>query len=62
MSEIDLSRPTQSYRVISELVMTTARKTAASKSRRMSLVRRVRGCSKLPVTVISRPSTRTPTS
>ena len=62
MSEIDLSSATQSYRVISELVMTTARKIAASSSRRMSLVRRVYGCSKLPETVISRPSTRTPTS
>ena len=35
---------------------------AASSSRRMSLVRRVNGCSKLPETVMSRPSTRTPTS
>ena len=62
MPEIDFSSDTQSYRVISELVMTAARNSAASASRMMSLVRRVNGCSKLPETVTSRPSTRTPTS
>jgi hypothetical protein len=62
MSEIDFSSDIQSYRVISELTMTTVRNNAASTSRRMSLVRLLSGCSKLPETVISRPSTRTRTS
>ncbi|ELP44245.1 hypothetical protein D522_23305 [Mycobacterium avium subsp. paratuberculosis S5] len=44
--------------MITEPVITTARKISAIPSRRMSLVRRVSGCSKLPETMMSRPSTR----
>ena len=57
--EIDFSRPTQSLRVISELVITTARNSPDSATRMMSVVRRVSGCSRSPVTAMSRPSTRT---
>jgi hypothetical protein len=56
--EIDLSSATQSLRVISELVMTATRNTAARANRTMSLVRRSSGCSRLPATATSRPSTR----
>src|SRR6476469_6467414 len=55
---MDFSSATHSLRVMSELVITAARNTAARASRRMSLVRRVSGCSKLPETVICRTSTR----
>ena len=56
--ETDFSSAIHRERVISELVITAARKTVARTSRMMSLVRRVSGCSKLPETVMSRPSTR----
>ena len=59
ISETDRSSATQSLRVIRELVITTARNAADSTTRRISLVRRVNGCSRLPVTLMSRPSTRT---
>src|SRR5436190_1603161 len=58
ISEMDFSSASHSFRVISELVITAARNTAARTRRRMSFVRRVSGCSKLPETVMSRPSTR----
>jgi len=58
MREIDFSRFTQSLRVMIELVMMRARITAATDTRTMSVVRRVSGCNRSPVTVTSRPSTR----
>src|SRR4051794_35632105 len=57
MREMDISRPSQRVRVTSELVTTTASSAPDSATRSMSLVRRVRGCSKLPETQTSRPST-----
>ena len=43
---------------MTEPVITSAKKSEASISRRMSLVRRINGCSKVPETMMSRPSTR----
>ena len=57
MREMDFSSSSHRVRVISELVITTPRNAPDSTTRRMSLVRRVGGCSKLPETVTSRPST-----
>ena len=57
MREMDISRPSQRVRVTSELVITIASSAPDSATRSMSLVRRVRGCSKLPETLTSRPST-----
>ena len=50
--------PGQLLSRISELVTTKIRNAVAKASRMMSLVRLVSGCSKLPETAISRPSTR----
>src|ERR1700724_4288332 len=58
ISDIDRSSATHCGRVISEPAITIAKKTTDAASRRMSLVRRVSGCSKLPETLMSRPSTR----
>src|SRR6185312_4337596 len=55
---MDLSSATHLLRVTTDPAITTARNSAARPTRRMSLVRRVSGCSKLPETVMSRPSTR----
>ena len=57
MREMDFSSSSHRVRVTSELVITIASNAADSANRRMSLVRRVKGCSKLPETVTSRPST-----
>src|SRR5277367_543506 len=57
MREMDFSSSSHRVRVTSELVITIASNAADSTTRRMSLVRRVRGCSKLPETLTSCPST-----
>ncbi len=57
MREMDFSSSSQRVRVTSELVITIASSAPDSATRSMSLVRRVKGCSKLPETVTSRPST-----
>src|SRR5271166_5954279 len=55
---MDFSSAIHRGRVITELTTTVTSNTVAMATRMMSLVRRVSGCSKLPETAMSRPSTR----